>query len=169
MLNLIPAGEFQPSDDSRPALIHDLDLWFAMMREYAEEFLGIEEARVRRGAPIDYDHDEPFKRFQAARRRGEIRPYILGGGSKTQKKKAQIYTACIFEGPAFDRLFSGMVGENNEGVLELPTLHRVKREPLRGWAFDESTVRPYLAESRLGPSGRVTLGLSLKHRSALGI
>jgi hypothetical protein len=37
--SLVPAGEFQPSDDSRFALHRDLDVWLAMMREYAEELL----------------------------------------------------------------------------------------------------------------------------------
>src|SRR5262249_46748273 len=74
---LIPAGEFQPSDDSGLSVRNDLDLWPAMMREYAEELLGMEEARFRRGAPIDYNRELPFRELQAARRRGTIRPYVI--------------------------------------------------------------------------------------------
>src|SRR5262249_47713624 len=58
--SLVPSGEFQPSDDPRFALHRDLDVWLAMMREYAEEFLNMDEVRQGRGAPIDYATQSPF-------------------------------------------------------------------------------------------------------------
>jgi hypothetical protein len=78
--SLVPAGEFQPSDDSRFALHRDLDVWLAMRREYAEEFLNIDKVRQGRGAPIDYAAQSPFRELQAARTAGVVRPYLLGIG-----------------------------------------------------------------------------------------
>ncbi len=54
LTNLIPAGEFQPSDDSNYSTLNEANVWLAIMREYAEEFLGVDEVRSRNGAPIDY-------------------------------------------------------------------------------------------------------------------
>ena len=169
MTNLIPAGEFQPSDDSKFAAARDLNLWHAIIREYAEEMMGIEEVRNRRGAPIDYDKDEPFRALQLAKHRGSIRPYALGIGIEPLTWKAQLYTACIFNAVTFDRIFKEMPSDNNEGILELPTLNRRNGHPFQGWPFDEEVITQYLHDPNFGPSGRVTLTLALKHRSNLGI
>jgi hypothetical protein len=80
-----------------------------------------------------------------------------------------MYTVCVFDAQTFDGIFGGMVSENMEGVLELPTQYRPKGRPPAGWPFDQDTVERYLADERLGPSARVTLRLALRHRRFLGI
>ncbi|MFD6329472.1 hypothetical protein ACFWGI_07855 [Streptomyces niveus] len=169
MTAAVPSGEFQPSDDSPFSLRRDLDLWFAVMREYAEEFLGHDEVREHRGAPIDYDHEPPFDLMQAARRQGLMRLYFLGLGVEPLTWKAQLYTVCVFEGATFDRLFADMIQENAEGVLQLPSLHRGLAQPFQGWRFDEPTVRQYLDSLALSPSSRVALRLTWRHRFILGL
>jgi len=44
VLHVVPAGEFTPSDVGLQALRTDFDLWRNIVREYAEEFLNVEEA-----------------------------------------------------------------------------------------------------------------------------
>jgi hypothetical protein len=149
--SLVPAGEFQPSDDSQFALHRDLDLWLAMMREYAEELLNMEEVRQGHGAPINYATQTPFQELQAARIAGLIRPYIFGIGLLPTSWKAMIISACVFDAPTFDAIFEKMAPENREGVLEIPTHHRSASSPLTGWDFNEQTVQGYLRGPQLEP------------------
>lgn len=72
----------------RFALHRDLDVWLAMMREYAEELLNMDEVRQGRGAPIDYAAQSPFRELQAARTGGLVRPYLLGIGLAPASWKA---------------------------------------------------------------------------------
>ncbi|MCA1601658.1 MAG: hypothetical protein LC776_08450 [Acidobacteria bacterium] len=165
--SLVPAGEFQPSDDSRFALHRDLDIWLAMMREYAEELLNIDEVRQGRGAPIDYAAESPFRELQAARTAGLVRPYLLGIGLDPASWKAVILTVCIFDALAFDDIFGNMVAVNREGVLEIPTLHRAAGAPLTGWDFTEKTVEDYLQDPSLSSHAKVVLGLAWRHRATI--
>lgn len=52
---LIPAGEFQPSSAARWDRHNDFDLWWCLVREYAEELLGEPERDGSSGEPLDYD------------------------------------------------------------------------------------------------------------------
>jgi hypothetical protein len=52
-IHVIPAGEFTPSDVGLQAQSEDFDLWRNIMREYAEEFLDVEEAYSRGGHTIE--------------------------------------------------------------------------------------------------------------------
>lgn len=165
--SLVPAGEFQPSDDSPFALRRDLDVWFALMREYGEEFLGIDEVREANGAPIDYDNESPFREMQVARRSGGMRPHLLGVGLDPVTWKGQIYLACVFEAATFDALFAGMVTSNLEGTYELPSHRREPAAPLTGWAFDAESVASYLGNPRVSPSAKLVIELAWRHRRAL--
>lgn len=166
---LIPAGEFQPSDDSGLSVRNDLDLWRAMMREYAEELLGMEEVRFRRGAPIDYNRESPFRQLQAARRRGTVRPYVIDVRIDPLSWKCAIIAVCIFNYRTFDRMFSGMVSENMEGILELPSLYRKTPGPYRGWPLNEDTLPGYLSDDSINLAVRTCLALTWRHRAVLGL
>lgn len=165
--SLVPSGEFQPSDDSRFALRRDLDVWLAMMREYAEEFLNLDEVRQGRGAPIDYAAQSPFRELQAARTAGLIRPYLLGIGLYPTSWKAEILTVCVFDAVAFDDIFRELAPENREGVLEIPTPRRTAPAPLTGWDFDQHTVQEYLHDPSLGPPTKAVLELVWRHRATI--
>ena len=166
-ITAVPAGEFQPSDDSRFALHRDLDLWLAMMREYAEEFLNMDEVRQGRGAPIDYAVQSPFRELQAARTAGLVRPYLLGIGLNVASWKAQILTVCVFDAPVFDHIFAELAPNNREGVLEIPTHYRNAPAPLTGWDFNARTVQDYLQEPSMNPSSKAVLQLAWDHRADL--
>jgi hypothetical protein len=165
--SLVPAGEFQPSDDSTFALHRDLDLWLAMMREYAEELLGIDEMREARGAPIDYDTQSPFQQMQAAKSVGLIRPHLLGIGLDPASWKAQVYTVCVFDASTFDEIFADMPVSNLEGIHEVPTHRRQPSTPLRGWDFAEKTIDRYLHDTAVSPSVKLVIELAWQNRSVL--
>jgi len=164
---MVPAGEFQPSDDSRFALHRDLDVWLAMMREYAEEFLNMDEVRQGRGAPIDYAAQSPFRELQAAKTAGLVRPYLLGIGLYVAAWKATILTVCVFDASVFDDIFWNMATENREGLFEVPTHHRTAAAPLTGWDFTEQTVQDYLHDPALNLSAKTVLELAWRHRATI--
>ncbi|GAA0575660.1 hypothetical protein [Actinomadura livida] len=165
----VPAGEFQPSDDSRLSLETDLDLWRAIMREYAEEFLGKEEVRLRTGAPIAYDRESPFRELQRARRQGSIRLFLLSLHLDPVSWHAQIRVICIINARTFDRIFAEMVSRNTEGMLELPSLHRRSAGPFQGWPLNEETVARYASDPSVGHSTRTCITKVWEHRIALGL
>lgn len=164
LTTVVPAGEFQPSDDSTAAFRSDADLWLTVMREYAEEFLGLDEARVRRGAPIDYLQESPYREMNAELGAG-IRPFVVGMGIDPVNWKFHVYTVCVFESTVFDQIFSGMVAENSEGLFESPTRRRPDGSPLLGWPFDEPTVMQYLGVPD-SASSLVPLMMAWRTRSA---
>lgn len=169
MTSAVPTGEFQPSNDSSRSVRHDLDLWRAVIREYAEEFLGQEEIRERRNVPVDYDREPPFDLMLEARNRDQMRLYFLGLGIEPLTWKAQIYSVCVFESGTFDQLFAEMTRENAEGVFQLPTPQRASGLPFQGWPFDEATVRKYVESHELSPSSQAALQLTWRHRAVLGL
>ncbi|SPT57073.1 Uncharacterised protein [Actinomadura madurae] len=140
-----------------------------MMREYAEEMLGMDEARTRRGAPIDYACESPFRELNTGRRRGSIRPYILDVWLDPVSWKAAIRIVCIFNSRTFDRIFSDMVAENTEGMFELPTLRRKATGPFEGWPMDEDTVQRYLADQSVSLIARTSIAKVWHHREELGL
>ncbi|MGR6917059.1 hypothetical protein ACU635_22715 [[Actinomadura] parvosata] len=166
---LIPAGEFQPSDDSRLAAEADLDVWRAIMREYAEELLGIEEARFRSGAPLDYARESPFKELQLAYRRGAVRAHLLDVRLHPVSWKASLRVVCVFNSRTFDRIFAGMVSKNAEGMLELPSPRRRASGTFQGWPLDEETVARCLSDLTIVEGARTCIAQAWRHRDALGL
>jgi hypothetical protein len=166
---IVPAGEFQPSDDSWAARAADFDLWRSIMREYAEEFLDIEEARVRTGTPISYNDEPPYSLLNRAYSSHRIKSYLLGVGLDPVTWKPTILTVCVFPARLFDELFAEMVSDNREGLLELPTRKRAATKPFEGWPFDREAVFAYANDLGVLPAARAGLMLAWRHRHALGI
>jgi hypothetical protein len=166
---IVPAGEFQPSDDSWAAKKADFDLWRSIMREYVEEFLDLEDARVRVGTPINFLEQPTYSLLSSAYSSHKIKPFLLGVGLDPVNWKPTILTVCVFPGRLFDKLFSDMVSSNHEGLLELPTRQRALGRPLEGWPFDEETVFAYANDAGVLPAARAGLMLAWRHRSAFGI
>jgi hypothetical protein len=138
-----------------------------MMREYAEEFLNMDEVRQGRGAPIDYGAQSPFRELQAARTAGLVRPYLLGIGLHANSWKAVILTVCVFDASVFDDIFGKMAPENREGVFEIPTHHRAAAAPLTGWDFTEHTIQGYLQDPSLSPHAKFALEFAWRHRTTI--
>lgn len=166
---IVPAGEFQPSDDSLAAKRADFDLWRSIMREYVEEFLDLDDARVRLGTPINFTERPTYSLLSSSYSSRKIKPFLLGVGLDPVNWKPTILTVCVFPARLFDKLFSGMVPSNHEGLLELPVRQRDRDRPLEGWPFDEETVFAYANDPGVLPAARAGLMLVWRHRKMLGI
>jgi hypothetical protein len=161
-IHVVPAGEFTPSDVGLQAFEDDFDLWRNIMREYAEEFLDVEEAYGRGGSPLDYVNQWPFKEFQEARQNGGLRIYVLGIGLDPLDWKPGLLTVCIFEAETFDRIFKSMIPNGKEGVI-VAGPHRL------GIPFNEKSVRRYTENPNMINSGASCLKLAWRHRVELKI
>ncbi|WP_433474031.1 hypothetical protein ACQPZP_35360 [Spirillospora sp. CA-142024] len=141
LYQVMPVGVFQPLGDEAP------DLWWCMVREYAEELLGAEE---------DYGdgfvQDEwPFHRtLTAARDEGRIRAHFLGLGVDPLTFALDLLTAVVIDGDLFTELFGGLVAVNAEGEVSMAP-------------FDGTVPRP------MQPAGAAALNLAWRHRAALGL
>lgn len=161
-IHIIPAGEFTPSDVGLQAQSEDFDLWRNIMREYAEEFLDVEEAYGRGGRTIDYVNQSPFKELNDARRSGRLEVYVLGIGLDPLDWKPGIFTICIFESNAFDGILAKMVAQGKEGTILVGTRGE-------GIPFNSESVRLYADNPNTVNAAAVCLKLAWQHRGALGL
>ncbi|WP_165959217.1 transcriptional regulator, partial [Actinomadura sp. KC345] len=136
---VMPVGVFQPLRDEPPGL------WRSMVREYAEELLGM---------PEDYgegfvQEDWPFHRAMTAEReRGRVRAYFLGLGVDPLTFALDLLTAVVIDDAVFGDLFGGLVAVNDEGEVSMAP-------------FDGSVPRP------MQPAGAAALALAWRHRDTL--
>jgi hypothetical protein len=162
--HVVPAGEFQPRDLSSLASVVDLDLWNNITREYAEEFLGLDDAQ---GQSIDTQYssrlDEVASALNDARGDGGVSVWFLGVGMDPLMWKPEILTVAIFEPEVFDTIFRDMVTENDEGRLIFRDAETKQMTP-----FTESNTNDRIRD-RLLPAGAGCLALAWQHRSELGI
>jgi hypothetical protein len=139
LYQVMPVGVFQPLADD----VDDLDLWGSMQREYSEEFLGNDEV-------LDW-HEPRFasfaRAFDAARESGEVRPCVLGLGVDPLTFALDLLTAVVIEPGTFDRLFGGLVQENDEGMVAMAP-------------FDAGAPQP------MQPAGAAALDLARRHRGS---
>ncbi|MCK2241853.1 MULTISPECIES: hypothetical protein [unclassified Crossiella] len=162
VVHTIPAGEFTPSDIGLDAMRADFDLWRTVMREFAEEFLDVEEAYGRGGRPLDYEHDWPFDKLTRARATGQIRPYVLGIGLDALTWKPELLLVCLIDGPAFDAIFATMTSSGREGTIIVgPHGH--------GIPFDFTNISNYVRDSNTRGAAKACLNLAWRHRALLGL
>ena len=96
--HVIPCGGFQPSGVSRFAIESDFNLWHNVVREYAEEFLGLEEANSDIGDPIDFRALKPYASLIDGETSGRIRPWIFGVAIDGSSKLAGFEVSSGFSG-----------------------------------------------------------------------
>jgi hypothetical protein len=175
-VHVVPAGEFQPHHESDRSATHQLDLRFTMLREYAEEFLGLEEAGEATHY-VPFEVREPYATMHRAfQPGGGASCYLLGIGLYPLTWKPEILTVAIFDARTFDRLFADMVDENLEGRLvvteRLRGIQHVlggRRGPCQGLPFIQEMIDEYAGDSSTLPAARACLKLAWRHRTALGI
>jgi hypothetical protein len=155
MLSVFPTGVFQPASVIPAPNSPDFDLWRNVMREYSEEYLGNPE-HDGDGPPIDYDNEDPFRSLDTARRAGKIRVYCLGVGIDALNYVGDVLTVAVFDDDIFDRIFDGMVQQNEEGEVD--------REV---FPFDGPTIERLLTTQPLAPSGAACLYLAKEHQALL--
>lgn len=141
-----PTGEFEPTGISPAAIRSGFNPWQNIMREYAEEFLGIEEYKGGTGRIINYNKEPPFRKLNAGLRKGRIRPWYLGIGLHPLTWKPEILTAVIFESYTFWDLFPDL-----QAKLDDPEGRKVID------LFDFDHIQAFLDMDNLHPFGQALL------------
>ncbi|TDB85671.1 transcriptional regulator [Actinomadura sp. KC216] len=159
MLSVFPTGVFQPASVAPAPDSPDFDLWRNVMREYSEEFLGNPE-HDGDGPPIDYENEEPFRSLNQALRAGKIRVLCLGVGVDALNYVGDVFTVAVFDADVFDRVFDGMVKQNDEGDV-------VSGDDRQAFNFDGPTIERLLSTEPIAPSGAACLSLAWQHRDAI--
>jgi hypothetical protein len=162
VVHVVPAGEFAPSDIGLQAQQADFDIWRTIVREYAEEFLNVEEAYGRGGRPLDYARAAPYRELESARSEGLLTVHLLGVGLDPLSWKLEMLTLCIFEGVAFDSIFAKMVAHGPEGTI-------LGGRGNEGLPFDEETLQRYVMHPNTLGTAKACLTLAWRHREQLGL
>ena len=155
LYHVVPAGEFAPSDISVAAVRNDFTLWRNIMREFAEELLGEEDAQGHGGKKIDYEGTEPYKSLTAALLAGSLSVKTLGLVLDPLTLKPELLTVAVFDGVVFDRIFRNMVSKTTEGTI-IPDI-----------VFGEAEVKDYTSNRAVRLGARALLHLAWTHRSEL--
>lgn len=162
MYHVVPAGVFQPSSISPWHQANDFDLWRNIMREFAEELLGIPEHDGNSGQPIDYTGAEPFCALGQARDLGKVQAYCLGVVVEPLTWWVEAQTVVVLDADVFDVVFHAIVPHNDEGYLLAPNPDRLAE----GIPFTEDSMAR-LASEPLAPVAANLLQLAWKHRQTI--
>lgn len=169
VVHVVPAGEFTPSSIGLEALKSDFDLWRNIVREYAEEFLDVEDAYGRTGRSVDFMRESPFREMMLARQEGRLQVHFLGIGFDPLDWKPGLFTVCIFEARTFDRIFARLLNRKEksvkggkEGVILLGSNGR-------GIPFTRQNIDLYAGNRNTVNAGVSCLRLAWRHRVALGL
>jgi hypothetical protein len=155
MYQVIPVGIFQPSGEAPWNEANDFDLWRGMLREFAEELLGVDEDHGSERAPIDYDR-WPFARAMTdGLRDGQIRAWCLGLGADPLTFALDLLTVVVIDAPLYDDLFGELAERNAEGTV-------LKPRP-----FDEPTITELTEREPVQAAGAALLKLAIAHRAQL--
>ncbi|MFF4595304.1 helix-turn-helix domain-containing protein [Amycolatopsis sp. NPDC001319] len=162
MFHVIPAGVFQPAALAPAHQSNDFSIWRNIQREYSEEFLGNPEHDGNSLDPIDYDQDEPFRSFAAARAAGDFRVFTCAVVLEPLTLWVELLTVAVIDGPVFDKLFADMVEVNEEGAAVSTDAAR----PTVGIPFN-TEARERLKSEPLSPISRACIELAWQHRNTL--
>ncbi|MGH4023289.1 MAG: helix-turn-helix domain-containing protein [Pseudonocardiaceae bacterium] len=161
-LHVIPSGAFQPAGLAPAHQVNDFSLWHNIQREYSEEFLGNPEHDGNSVDPIDYEQDEPFKSFAAARDARDFRVFAFGAALFPLELWAALLTVAVIEAPVFDQLFADMVSINEEGAA----VSTVAGRPVTGIPFTSDTYERLRTEP-LSSIAHACIELAWQHRHTL--
>lgn len=163
LYHVMPAGVFQPSSIAPWHQANDFNLWHSLSREFAEEFLGEEEADGTSPTPIDYEGTEPFHSFNDARRDGKFRVYLFGVGLDPLTLCGEMLSVAVVDADAFDQLFADLVVANQEGSV----VSASSGTPTQGIPFTDEAVQRLLTSEPLAAPARACLELAWRHRDRL--
>lgn len=161
--HVMPAGVFQPSSITPWHQANDFNLWRSSMREFAEEFLNVEEADGSGSDPLNYDGREPYRSMEAAREAGRFTMWCFGIALDPLTLCGEILSVAVVDADVFDEIFAGLVLTNQEGsvVTASPT------SPATGIPFTEEHVRRLLDDEPLAGPAAACLALAWQSRALL--
>ncbi|MGW7541112.1 hypothetical protein ACWGKQ_08320 [Streptomyces sp. NPDC054770] len=160
--HVVPAGEFQPRSAPRAGAGEDLDLVDCVVREYVEELLGAEDSNLH--DQLDPAHSASYPAVGEAIRSGAARLSVLGLGLDPLTWKPEILTVCVWPVEVFNRVFPGLVAENEEGTL-LFGAHGDRP----GMPFSDEQVSRYLDQPGLFAGAGACLALARRWHRELGL
>jgi hypothetical protein len=164
MTQVVPAGMFQPASAGVLAVRRDFDLWRNIMREMAEELLGMPEASGKTGDSLDYQHTEPYASLEEARVRGQLSIWCFGLGMDPLTLTVELLTAAVIDEVVFNKVFTNLVSRNEEGIV-------IRRDGSAkntvGIDFTENSIHEYSSSHNLMPAGGACLELAWRHRETL--
>jgi transcriptional regulator with XRE-family HTH domain len=163
LYHVLPAGVFQPSSIAPWHQANDFDLWHALVREFAEEFLDEPEADGSSPNPIDYRGTEPFRSLCEARDAGAFHVYFFGIGLDPITLCGEMLSVAVIDAEAFDQLFAGLVTTNQEGNLVTAS----RTSPAAGIPFTDEAIRRLLDHEPLAAPAAACLQLAWRHRTLL--
>jgi hypothetical protein len=169
-IHIVPAGEFTPSDLTYEAVTNDFNLERNIIREYAEEFLDVEEAYGQGGRWIDYRRESPYREMTEAIDAGAMRISVLGIGLDPLTWKPEILTVCVIDAEAFDLIFDLKRVAASENKLLTGQEGRILVGPDgTGLPFNAATVTRYVDNPNTRFAASACLSLSWRHRVELGL
>jgi hypothetical protein len=155
LYQVIPVGIFQASGEAGWNEANDFDLWRGLLREYAEELLGVSEEYGSEDAPIDYGSWPLARAMTDGLRSGEIRAYCLGLGTDPLTYAMDLLAVVVIDAPLYDELFGALVSDNAEGRVISPR------------PFDQPSVKELLTQAPLQAAASALLTLAHTHRDVL--
>lgn len=163
--HVVPAGVFQPAIDDLPDVFaRDADLWHTMLRETAEELLGVRDVdSLALGADV-YSAEAPMADLEAGRRASTVRPWLVGLGLDPLSLWLELLTVLVIDAATFDQVIGDPPRENAEGSV----LGENRADgAFGGFAFTQAGVDAALAIPDLAPAADGVLRLAWKHRALL--
>ncbi|WP_196778117.1 hypothetical protein [Lentzea aerocolonigenes] len=139
MYQVLPVGVFQSAGDD------DFSLWHSMIREFAEELLGVPEI-----------HGVDYASWPFAQRLSEAaRVSYLGMGVDPLTFATDMLTVAVIEAARFDALFGDLVSHNDEGRV------------LEGLPFTAANVERFVHHEPTQAAGAALLSLAWQHGETL--
>lgn len=161
LYQVIPVGLFQPATGHPDSPLNDFSLWRCLVREFAEELLGADEAEAGAG-PIDYDSWPFAAEMLAEQGRGAIQTHCLGVGVDPLTLATDMLGVVVIDAPVFDRLFGTLVRTNAEGELA-----RLSCDGRPGVPFVAAEVERLTKREPMQAAGAAVLASAWKHRAML--
>jgi hypothetical protein len=163
-IHLVPSGVYQPTASDPGTVQRDIKPLLTLCREFAEEYLGVEEARGDDGASLSYDQDEPYASLLRVMAGPDSSSHVLGIGMDPLTLCPEILVVSIFTAKAFDALFKDLKFSDAEGRLMGASRAGGR---LIGFSFSRQTLDHLTSSPRLSPAARGTLECAWNHRRFL--
>ncbi len=160
LYQVLPVGVFQPASDHPWNERNDFSLWRCLVREFAEELLGEDEADGTHG-PIDYAAWPFARRMSAGLREGSIRAYCFGLGVDPLTLATDLLAAVVVDAPVFDEVFGSLVATNAEGEL----VGSDSLDSVPGVPFVESEVHRLTRREPMQAAGAAAIASAWRHRN----
>lgn len=160
LYQVIPVGIFQPASDHPDSLRKDFSLWRCLLREFAEELLGEDEAKADAG-PIDYENWPFAADLRTEQQRGAVQAHCLGMGVDPLTLATDLLCVVVIEAAAFDRIFGALVSGNAEGELA------GAKDGRPGVPFVAAEVERLTKDEPMQAAGAAVLASAWEHRAAL--